>query len=129
MCHLRHMLKFVWYHREVMFSRVSSFCIFTHPMIYQICDVMMSLSTWERVHFWIYLLNHDSLSHQTWSIVKFKQGQYFSGMLWTIRWTGDKLQVFSNLTTCSNYFINNYVKILAFHENVNKGQLKMVNVN
>ena len=35
-------------------------------MIYQICDVMMSISTWGRVHFWIYLLKHNSLSHQTW---------------------------------------------------------------
>ena len=26
----------------VPFSRYSSFCIFNHPMIYQICDVMMS---------------------------------------------------------------------------------------
>ena len=29
-------------------------------MIYKICDVMMSISTWDRVHFWIYLLNHNS---------------------------------------------------------------------
>ena len=29
----------------VPFSRYSSFCIFNHPMIYQICDVMMSIST------------------------------------------------------------------------------------
>ena len=29
----------------VPFLRYSSFCIFNHPMIYQICDVMMSIST------------------------------------------------------------------------------------
>ena len=29
-------------------------------MIYQICDVMMSISTWHKVHFWIYILNHNS---------------------------------------------------------------------
>ena len=29
----------------VSFSRYSSFCIFNHPMIYQICDVTMSIST------------------------------------------------------------------------------------
>ena len=29
----------------VPFSRYSIFCIFNHPMIYQICDVMMSIST------------------------------------------------------------------------------------
>ena len=27
------------------FSRYSNFCIFSHPMIYQKCDVMMSIST------------------------------------------------------------------------------------
>ena len=47
----------------VPFSRYSSFCIFSHPMIYQISDVTMSISTWDNVHFWIYLLNHNSWSH------------------------------------------------------------------
>ena len=37
------------------FSRYSDFCILNEPMIYQICDVMMSISTWDRVHFWMCL--------------------------------------------------------------------------
>ena len=52
------------------FLRYSRFCIFDHSMIYQICDVMMSISTWDKVHFWIYFLNHNSISHQTWPIDK-----------------------------------------------------------
>ena len=52
---------FISWKGHVPFSRYLSFCIFHHPMIYQICDVMMSI-------FWIYLLNHNSLSHQTWLI-------------------------------------------------------------
>ena len=52
---------------------ISSFCIFNHPMIYQICDAMMS--TWDRVNFWIHLLNSNSLSHQTGAIDEYKQGQ------------------------------------------------------
>ena len=56
---------------SVLFSRYSSFCIFNHPMIYQICYVMVSISTWDRVHFWIFLLNHNSLSHQTWPIDRY----------------------------------------------------------
>ena len=36
---------FVSQKRYVPFSRYSSFCIFNHPMIYQICDVMMSIRT------------------------------------------------------------------------------------
>ena len=35
----------------VPFSRYSSFCIFNHPMIYQISDVTMSISTCDKVHF------------------------------------------------------------------------------
>ena len=41
-------------------------------MIYHICDVMMSIRIWDRVHFWMYLFNHNSLSHQTWSIDELK---------------------------------------------------------
>ena len=37
-----------------------SFCSFSHPMIYLISDVTMSISTWDRKQFWIYLLNHNS---------------------------------------------------------------------
>ena len=57
----------------VLFSRYSSFCI-KHPIIYQICDVMVSISTWDRVHFWN-LLNHNSMSHQTWPTNRYKKGQ------------------------------------------------------
>ena len=35
------------------FSRYSSFCIFNHPMIYQICDVMVSIRTWDRVQIFL----------------------------------------------------------------------------
>ena len=42
-----------------------------------------------------------------------------------------KFQVLFSLVTCSNYSIINYVKIPVFHffEKVNKGHVKMVNVN
>ena len=46
-------------------------------MIYQICDVMTSISTRDRLHFSKYLLNHNSLGHWTWSIDRFKQGNNF----------------------------------------------------
>ena len=111
------------------FSRYSSFCIFNHCMIYQICAVI-GISTWERVHFWIYLLNHNSISHHTWPTGRYKQGQYFSAIFWTIWRTGAKLQVLSNLATCFKYSISSYVKIPVFHfsEKVKKGQLNMVNI-
>ena len=44
----------------VPFSRYSRFCIFNHPMIYQIYDAMMSISTWDTgCLFLIYRLNHN----------------------------------------------------------------------
>ena len=57
----------------VPFSRYSSFSIFNHAIIYQICDITMSISTWDKVHVWMYLLNHNSSSHQTWPIDRYKQ--------------------------------------------------------
>ena len=61
--------------KYVPFSRYSSFCTLNHPKIYKISDVMMSISSWDRLHFWIHLLNHSLLSHQTWSIDRYKQGK------------------------------------------------------
>ena len=85
--------------------------IFNHPMIYQICDVMMS---------------HSSLTHQTWSIDRYKQGKYFSEIFWTIWRTGTEFQALFNLATCSSYSLTNYVKFLVFHffKRVNKGEWK-----
>ena len=45
--------------------------------------VIKSMTSWwvlvheigYRVYFWIYLLNQNSLNHQTWSIERYKQGQ------------------------------------------------------
>ena len=84
-------------------------------MIYQICDVMMSISTWDRVHFWIYFLSHNSLTHQTWPVDRYKQGKYFSEIVWTIWGTGAKFQALFNLASCSNFSITNYVKFPVFH--------------
>ena len=81
--------------------------------------------------FWIYLLNHNSLTHQTWSIYRYKQGEYFSEIFWTIWRTGATFQGLFNLSTCSNYSKTYYVKFPVFHffERVNKGELKMVNIS
>ena len=53
MCHLRHKLRILLFRRKVVFRRYSSFCIFNHPMMYQSFDVIMSISTWDKMHFWI----------------------------------------------------------------------------
>ena len=113
----------------VPFSRYLSFCIFSHRMIYQICEVMMSISTWDRVYFWIYLWNHNSLSHHTWPTDRYEQGQHFWGTFWTIWKTGANFQVLFNLATRPNYSITSYVKIpvFQFFEKLNKGMSAIKN--
>ena len=132
MCSLRHRLWFFCFIEKLCsVLKILSFYIFNHPMIYQICDVMMSNSIWDRVHFWIYLLNHNSLTHLTWLIDRYKLGQNFSEIFWTIWRTGAKFQAHFNLATCSNYSITTYVKfpVFYFFERMNKEELKMVNIN
>ena len=100
-------------------------------MIYQICEVMMSISTWDRVDFWKYLSNHNLSTHQTWSTDRYKQRQYFSDIFGTIWRTKAKFQTLFNLANFSNYSMTNYVKFPVFNfcEKVNKEQLKMVNIS
>ena len=96
-------------------------------MIYQISD-MMSISTWGKIHFWMYLLNHNS-SHQTWPTDTYNQGQQFLGIFWTIWRTGTKFQVFSKLAICPNYSITNYVKIPVLHFFLKRWIRDNINVN
>ena len=73
--------------------------------------MMSMITSWDRVHFWIYLLNCNSLSHQTLPINRYKLGQKLSGIFWTIWRTGAKFQVLFNLGISSNNLVTNYVKI------------------
>ena len=58
MWHMRHRLRSFLFVTKIMnnvsFSGYLSVCIFNHPITYNICDIMMSINTWDRVHFWIY---------------------------------------------------------------------------
>ena len=115
---------FILWKTYVLFSRYSSFCIFNHLMIYQIWGVMMSISSWDRVYFWIYLLKHNSPSHHTWLTDRYK-GNTFQESFEQFGGRG-LLQALLNLATCTNYSITSYVQIPEFHffGKVNKGQLK-----
>ena len=119
MFHMRHRCRIFLFH-----------FYFNYYLIYLIYDVMMNISTWNRMHFSTYLLNYNLLSNQTWPTHRYKQDQKLSEIFCTIWRTGAKFQVLFNLTTFSDYPITSYVKIPVFHffEKVNKGQLKMVNV-
>ena len=95
-------------------------------MIYEMYDVMMSIITWDREHFWIYLLNHNSLSNQAWSIGSYKQGYYFSEIFWTIWRIGAKFQTLFNLATCSSYLVTNFkFPVFHFFERVKNVELKI----
>ena len=126
-------VKFFLFHSKFMFCSqdIQVFLFYNYTMIYQIFDVMISISIWGRLHFWVYCLNYNSLTLQTWSIDRYKQGEYFSKILWTIWRTGANFQAFFNLATCSNYSVTSYVKFLVFHyfERVNKGESNVVNMN
>ena len=122
---------FFFVEKYVPFSRNSSFTINNYPMIYTICDVTTRISTRDKVHFWIYLLNHISWSHQTWPTDRYKEGWEFSVIFWTICRIGARFQVLFNLVTYPSYWVTDSVKIpvFDFFEKLNKGQSKMVNIN
>ena len=131
-CHLRHKLRIFLFHRKVMFCSgdIQVFLFLTVPWF------IKSVTSWlvlvhEAMCIFEYILNHNSLMHQTCSIDKFKQGQYFSEIFWMIWRTKAKFHVFFNLATCSHYSLTNYVKFYVFHlfERVNKGELKIVKIN
>ena len=119
---------FILLKSHLLFLRYSSFYIFNHVIMCQIYDVIVSIQSWDKVDFWIILLNHSSLSHQTLPMDWYKPRQYFSGIFWTIWRIGANFQVLFSLATCSNNSITTYVKIpmLHFFKNVSKGHFKMV---
>ena len=51
--------------------KLFKFLLFNHLVIFQICDSV--ISTWDKVHFLIYLLNRNFPSHQSWLIDRYKQ--------------------------------------------------------
>ena len=63
--------------------------------------------TWDWVHFWVYLLYHNSLCQLT-DIIQGNNVQEFFKQL-------ERLGLSFNTPTCSNYSIINYVKIPLFH--------------
>ena len=83
----------------------------------------MSINAWNRVRFWMYPLNHNSLSHQTLPIDRFKQGQWFSGInLEDWGYIPGPFQFSNQLQLLSNQLCQD--SSAHFFEKVNKEQLK-----
>ena len=133
MCHLNHRLRIFLSCRKIILRSqdIQDFLFLTIPWFTKSVTSRWVHETWDKLHFWIYLLSHKSWSHQTWSVDRYKPGQKCLVIFWTIWETGARFQVLFNLATCPNYSIPKYAKIPVFHifEEVNKGQLKMVYVN
>ena len=53
------------------FQDIQVFAFLTIPCFTNSVNVMMSISTQDIVHFGIYLLNRNLLSHQTWPIDRY----------------------------------------------------------
>ena len=92
---------------HVPFLRYTSSCIFNHPLIYQIYGVMMNISIRGKVHFWIYLLNQNSLTNKLGQMIDKRKDNIF---LKSFEQFGDWSYVldpfqFSNLLQ----FLNNYL--------------------
>ena len=59
------------------FLRYSIFYISNHSINFKIFDVVMSITTWGRIHYWIYLLNRKSLRNKIWAANTNSHKQYF----------------------------------------------------
>ena len=121
MFHRRHRLRTLLFHRKVMFRSwdIQVFVLLTIQWLTK------SVTSW-WVSVWIYLLNHNSLTHQTWPIDRYKQGKYFFEIFWTIWRTGAKFQALFNLATCSNYWITSWFDTSCFrHRFANFGHTNL----
>ena len=74
-------LRIFLFHTEIIFcSRYSSFSIFNYTMMYQICDFMMGISTWDRVYFSVKFGNID-FSWVSWVVLLiWHYNNVFSGL-------------------------------------------------
>ena len=108
---------FVSWKSYVLLWRYQGYFFFT---ISWCTESVMSINALDKVHFSIYLLRHDSLTHQTWLIDSYQQGQYFSEIFWMIWRTGAKFQAFFNLATCCNCSITNIIK---------NGKYQLINID
>ena len=85
---------FILWKSYVPFLRYSSFCIFNHLMIYQICEVMMSISTWEGAFlniFWTTTHNVNILGQ----LIDISKGNTFQGSFEQFEGQGVSSRAFS----------------------------------
>ena len=98
---------------------------FSHRMVYQICGVMMSISTWDRGCIFEYIFwTKTHYVTKLGQLIDISKDNSFQESFAQF----GRLGGFPSLATCSNYSITSFAKISVFYffEKVNKGQLKLV---
>ena len=65
------------------FLRYSIFHISSHSINFKIFDVMMSITTRDRIDYWTYLLNHKSIGNKIWPTNRNSLKQFFK---WYFEW-------------------------------------------
>ena len=115
------------------FLRYSVFYITNHLINFGSCDVVMSISTVDRVFFWIYLLNRTSFGNETWSTSKCSYEQMFQGKslpdlgdcvlnpgyYWFTKNICDELVVFTHSKICTETIKNSKNHLLKFNKSQN----------
>ena len=91
MCHLRHRFRIFLFQRKVMLhSPDIQVCIFNHPIIYQISDVMMSISIWNESIFKYIFWTTPHYPTKFGQLIDITKGNNFFEKFWMISRTGNK---------------------------------------
>ena len=93
---------------------------------------MMNISTWQGAFLNIYLLNHNSLSRETWPLIDINKGnnfQEFFEQFGGLGLSSRSFLIYNLLQLLNNQLCQDSSLGSSFFEKVYKGRLKMVNVN
>ena len=58
---------FIWNKNNVSFSKYLDFCVFVKSRNFEICDVIISIATYRKLHLYLFILNPKSYQNEIWS--------------------------------------------------------------
>ena len=67
----------IWRKNKVSFSRYVGFCVFVNSTNFEICDVTRDIMPYEKLHFWVFLLNPRQYQIEIWSNINAAYDGYF----------------------------------------------------
>ena len=77
-----------------------------HPINFKNCDVTISISTQDRVYFWVYIWSSESFDQEIGPTNRFNHGQYFLEIFWMI-WR-------TTVNFCFSWDFYQYIQTLHF---------------